>query len=141
MLPLGLLNTLDWRSWLISGIQIKPIKSVRKLLNSASLFSMLEHVKLLIEFSSLLLGKMEQLFMYLKKSNPSGISKNSEKERMKNSGNDLTDLLSNVYFCLSIIFLHHLIYHFINKMTPKLIKNSNNTINTTRCTFEVISLC
>lgn len=70
------------------------MKNVKKFLNNVSQFFTLELVKPSIESNSHLLERMELLYMLLKRLNRNGTSKNSDKERMKNSGNDHIDLRS-----------------------------------------------
>lgn len=88
MLPLDSLNISVWLWLPTNGIPTKLMKSARKFWKDVFQFFTSELAKPSTECNSLLLEKKELLFMLQKRLTPSGTSRSSEKERMKNFGNE-----------------------------------------------------
>lgn len=111
-LLLDFLNTLVLLFWLMIGILIKLMKNANKFLNNVSLYFTLEPVKPSIESNLHSSERMELLFMLQKRLNRNGTSENSEKERMKNSGNDGLIFIQRIFLHIFFYSIKIILFHF-----------------------------
>lgn len=88
------------------------MKNANKFLNNVSLYFTLEPVKPSIESNLHLLERMELLFMLQKRLNRNGTSENSEKERMKNSGNDGLIFIQRIFLHIYFYSIKIILFHF-----------------------------